>query len=263
MAAHPRTSRPVSELKLGALPRVIDPRTLDLAAYVDLAKLPTPPDHLDPPPVGIRPMYANDTLGDCTAAALGHLDIDWSFEADGKAVTPSLQAVEDFYARCNDYPDFAHMPASAYDNGAVILDVLKRARQEGLGGDKILGFVAVPIARHDLVKVGAYLFGGLDTGVALPLSAQAQTPLGTWDVVPGPDAQAGSWGGHSVSLHGYATDGVVVCSWGELVHVTWAFWDAYFTEAYAILPGEDATFAGRQDAHGLNLGQLQDDLRRL
>ena len=101
------------------------------------------------------------------------------------------------------------------------------------------------------------LFGGLYIGVSLPASAQNQD---VWDVATGPDAEAGSWGGHCVNVVGYDADGLTVVTWGATKRMTWAFWLAYVDEAYAILSNDFLTTAG-QTPNGFDLAALTNDLR--
>ena len=80
--------------KLGKLPVRTDVRTLALARYVDTAKLPPPPPQLDlTAHVAAWPMYENDTIGDCTIAAAGHMIEAWTAAAHGQAVEVSDDAV--------------------------------------------------------------------------------------------------------------------------------------------------------------------------
>ncbi len=73
--------------KLGKLSVRTDVRTLRLRKYVDLPALPTPPERIDlTARVGDWPMYANDTRGDCTTAAAGHMIEAWTAAAAGEAV---------------------------------------------------------------------------------------------------------------------------------------------------------------------------------
>ena len=70
-----------SSMKLGKQSPRHDPRTLQFATYVQ----PEPPCRLPPPSVdystavtGPWGMMHNDTIGDCTCAAAGHLIMEWT-----------------------------------------------------------------------------------------------------------------------------------------------------------------------------------------
>lgn len=245
---------PVSELKLGKLPRVIDPRTLKLASYMDPKALPPVPDVVDYT-TGVTdwPMYANDRAGDCTCAAAGHMIEVWSLQGSG-----AVHEITDTDV-LTAYHHFSPPPA---DNGANELDVLNYWLRTGIGGDKIQAFVEVGVAGRTMVKTACYLFGGLYIGVALPLSAQAQVG-GLWDVTSGPDAQAGSWGGHAINIVGFDADGLTCITWGQPQKMTWGWWDAYVDECYAILSDYYSAFDAKSDAQGFNTAQLRADLAQL
>jgi hypothetical protein len=47
-------------------------------------------------------------------------------------------------------------------------------------------------------------------------------------------------GGHCVMVAGFDADWLYVISWGEVIRVSWDFWDAYCEEAWAVI-SEDWT----------------------
>jgi hypothetical protein len=125
--------------RLGKKPPRVDSRTLQLAKYLrvcatDLVQkgtgLPeaTAPSHvLAPAPASIDwtakisswPMMANDTLGDCTCAAAGHMIECWTANL-GDAFTPTNTQIIAAYSATSGY-----VPGDpATDKGAVELDVL-------------------------------------------------------------------------------------------------------------------------------------------
>ncbi|MDD5301491.1 MAG: hypothetical protein PHS14_00165 [Elusimicrobia bacterium] len=241
-------------VKLGKAAPRLDPRTLRLAAYLpaELPEIPAAADYSRAVPSGAWGMLANDRLGDCTCAAAGHLIQQWTGSV-GSAVTPADADIVAAYSAITGYN-----PADpSTDRGAVELDVLNFWRAAGIAGHKIGAYAAVDPRDRAHVRAGAYLFGGLYLGVALPRSAQAQD---TWDVAgDGPDAAPGSWGGHAVSVAAYDADGLYIVTWGALKRVTWAFWDRYVDEAYAVLSPDFLDGKGQTPA-GFNLAQLQQDL---
>jgi hypothetical protein len=247
------------KLKLGKQAARHDPRTLMLAAYAT-KELPPPPDSVD---WGDRvkrwPMYLNDKIGDCTCAAAGHMIEAWSSEANGKATIVQDGAILKAYEDVSGYDP----ETGRNDAGAVELDVLKYWRSTGVGGHKIVGFVAVEPGNHPHIQQGTYLFGGCYIGIALPVSAQTQE---VWAVPPGgpvgPGAP-GSWGGHAVNVVAYDSQGLTVVTWGKPKRMTWTFWDAYCDEAYAILSQDFIDKHTRKAPVGLNLAQLLKDLKAL
>lgn len=236
-----------AHLRLGKLPKRVDPRTLQFARYIDHATLPPIPSSLAVVAVPSWPMYGNDKLGDCTCAAAGHMVEAWS-QAAGKFREPLDADVEKFY-----------IPGTGtQDDGRDELSVLNAWRSPGFGGDTITAYAEVEIDQT-MIQTGTYLFGGLYTGVSLPITAQSQTE---WDVVGDGktgDSEPGSWGGHAVPFVGYDSAGVYLVTWGAVLKATWAFVKTYFDESYAIISPDWLTAQGN-DIHGFNLPALTTDL---
>ncbi len=153
------------------------------------------------------------------------------------------------------------------DRGAVEADVLARWSGQGmdLGAatpDVLSGFAEVRPTDHVQVRQAIAWFGNLYVGLALPVSAQRQ---GVWDVPRGGtrgQGAPGSWGGHAVLAVGYDAQGVLCVTWGALKRMTWAFWDAYVDESYALLSRDFVTAAGTAP-EGLSWAQLQADMAGL
>jgi hypothetical protein len=238
--------------KLGKLPVRTDVRTLRLARYLDPAKLPPPPAALDlTANVSTWPMYGNDRTGDCTIAAAGHMIEAWTAAGRGTAVEISEAAVLAAFDRVKTVD-----PATG-EAGAVELDVLRYWRKQGIGGHTIGAYARVALHDHTLVRTGAWLFGGLYLGLALPLSAQTQQ---TWDWTGSlaGDAMPGSWGGHAVDVVGFDEAGLTVVTWGALTRMTWSFWDHYCEEGYCIVSTD--FLAGGEAPNGFDLATLKRDL---
>jgi hypothetical protein len=249
-------------LKLGKRAPRVDPRTLRLAKYAKA--MPPPPSAVGWPAVASEswPMDANDTLGDCTCAAVAHLIQLFTACAKGAPVVMPTDLVVQLYEKACGYN-----PADpSTDQGGVEIDVLNFWRntgvqvQEGLGfpPDKITAYASVNPANQVETRQAIAAFGGLYLGLALPKSAQGQTG-GVWDVVAGPDSEAGSWGGHAVPVIGYDATGLYVVTWGAGQKMTWAFWAAYVDEAYAILTPDWIESEGTSPS-GLDLPTLIADL---
>lgn len=241
-----------SLMRLGRRPRRHDPRAPKLARY--LAALPSsPPDHVDyTGKLTTLGMMANDRIGDCTAAAAGHAIQTWTSQRSAE-VTLADSDVIGLYER------FGYNPADpATDQGAVIADVLNSWLAQPVAGHAIDGWAAVNPADLDEVLAGIYLFGGIDIGVELPLSAQTQD---IWDVPPGGLTglgEPGSWGGHSVWVPKGQRGGPFTCiTWGGFKTMTAAFWRAYCDEASAILSPD------WQGAEGFDYASLRADMAAL
>ena len=238
--------------KLGKLPVRTDVRTLALARYVDTAKLPPPPPQLDlTAHVAAWPMYDNDTIGDCTIAAAGHMIEAWTAAAHGQAVEVSDQAV------LTAFDAVKIVDPATGEAGAVELDVLKYWRKTGIGGHLIGAFARVSTVDEQLVRSGAFLFGGLYLGLALPLTAQQQDVWDWTGSLTGP-AKPGSWGGHAVDVVGYDATALTVVTWGSLKQMTWTFWERYVDEAYCLLSSD--FLSGDEAPNGFDLATLKSDL---
>ena len=222
----------VTTLKLGKLPPSGDnAKALKLAAYLH-QPLPTPPAALDLALLGkVYPMYGNDRLGDCTCAAAGHMVELWTAE-QGREIVVTSDAVVAMYEAIT----------GGQDEGANELDVLRYWHKNGLSGHKPYAFALIDRMAHEHVKLSLELFAGVYIGIALPVTAQSQTgPDKAWDVPSsntGSRGQPGSWGGHAVNVVAYDAGTVTVVTWGQLQRMTWAFWDKYVDEAWALLPAD-------------------------
>ena len=247
--------------KLGKKSARHDARTLMLSAYVDGA-LPPPPTTVDWSKAVPRwPMFKNDSIGDCTCAAAGHIVQGWTGNAR-QLVTVTDAAVLEMYSAITGF-DPANPDAT--DNGAVCLDVLKFWRKIGIrwpGGalDALGAFAYCNPKNTTLVKDAVYLMGGLYCGVQLPISAQNQR---VWDVVPhSSDNIPGSWGGHCINIIGYDPRYLTCVTWGALLKMTWAFWQTYCDEAYALFDSDWIGTAGKAP-NGIDIAALKADLAKL
>lgn len=246
-----------TKVKLGKLATRYDPRTLMMAKYITADLAPPPASEDWSTKVGPKwGMMRNDKIGDCTCAAAGHLIMEWTANA-GSMVTPSTPEIVKAYSAITGYDP----KTGTHDNGAVELDVLNYWRKTGIAGHKIAAFVALEPSNHMHIMDAVYIFGACYIGVQLPQSAQGQS---VWSVPPqgttGPGAP-GSWGGHAVPVVAYDPRGLTVVTWGQLLRMTWEFWQAYCDEAYAVL---SADFVSKGKApNGFDLKTLQADLKKI
>jgi hypothetical protein len=244
-----------SQRKLGKKPAQHDPRTLQMANYLELPAIPAAQDWTQKAAANWG-MMLNDQLGDCTCAAVGHITQAWSSNAS-KEITLPDQAILKAYEAVGGYK-----PGDpSTDQGAVELDVLRYWRKTGVGGYKIDAFMAIEPKNHTHIQAAVDLFGGSYIGLSLPVSAQKQA---VWSVPPGGPAGTGapgSWGGHAVVIEAYDVHGLTCITWGQTKRMTWSFWDAYCDEAYAIL---SELWAGKKPApSGFNLAALKSDLKEV
>lgn len=238
--------------KLGKREAKHDERNLKLARYT--AKVPTPPNrHGHKGFVKDWPMYGNDTYGDCVFAGAAHEEQLWSALA-GRELRCSTDDVLKAYSAVTGFNP--NVPST--DQGAVVLDALNWRRREGVAGRRIEAFAQINPQSRLEIQTGIYLFGAVGVGLALPLSAQAQS---VWSVRHGANAEPGSWGGHYVPLIAYDHRYVTCVTWGETLKMTWAFLHRYTDEAYALL-SKDFLRAYRSPEH-FALSELRADLAAL
>ena len=239
--------------RFGKHPPKNDYRTLRFRDYAT-AGLPAPPpavnrtlptvyDNLrNNDPTVLFPMDGNDTLGDCTIAAVAH------------AVTAYRGLIskrQHIMARAAVVKLYMHLTGGV-DSGLNELDVLNYWRQHKVSGDEILGFVKIDPKNHTHVQQAIQLFGGVYIGFQVQENCiqefDARRP---W--TPGKLTTDG----HAVFAVAYDQAGVTVLTWGNTQQGTWGWWDECVDEAYAILPPEAKNTAF---APGFDLAALQTDL---
>ena len=240
--------------RFGKHPPKIDYRTLRLGDYLK-SSLPAPPASYDvlahvykklkiSNPTQLFPMDGNDTLGDCTIAALAHADTVFNGLV-GKKQIMAKQACVKLYMSMT----------GGVDSGLNELDVLNHWQSQAVDGDQILAFIAIGVKNHTHIQQAIQLFGGVYLGFQVQQNAQqefdARKP---W--VPGPLTNDG----HAVFAVSYDANGVTVLTWGNTQQATWAWWDECVDEAYAILPPQAK--AADFDP-GFNFAQLQADLAQV
>ena len=247
-------TRDISKIKLGKKAPKRKPETLQLANYLALPSVPSSYAWL--PKIKSYGMMLNDSIGDCTIAAAGHLIMEWT--ADNKKLfTPRNGDILKAYEAVSGYVPGDPSP----DNGAVILDVLDYWRKTGIAGRKITAYAAAEPGNQQHIRASIYLFGGVDLGLQLPISAQGQK---VWSVPPEGltgDGAPGSWGGHSVPGLAFDANGVTVITWGETLRMTWQFFAAYCDEAYAIISPD--FLAKSKSPAGVDLASLEADLKEI
>lgn len=241
-------------MKLGRKPARHDVRTLKLSSYLDHKKLTPIPDSIDwgtkTPEWGTM---HNDTIGDCTIAGAGHMEMCWTSNA-GSLYVPSDADIVSAYSAITGYsPDD---PSS--DEGAVELDVLKYWRNNGIAGRKIQAFVSVDPKDIQQVRTAIYLFGGVYAGVTLRESDLSAFQKGIpWGAQFGPVA-----GGHAIPLVAYSTGDFTAITWGRPIKLSNAWWLNSADEAWAVL-SQDWIEQNGQAPNGINLQELRQDLSNI
>lgn len=244
--------------KKGRKPAVFDPKTRLLSKYLDWAALPPIPKAQGWDTTTQRwGMFLNDTIGDCTIAAVAHIIMEGQL-ANAQSVTPTDTEVLTAYEAISGYnPD-----DPSTDTGCVMLDVMTVWRDTGICANKSLEFLSIEPGNIELVKAAIYLFGAVDIGVNLPQSADTQFEhRKPWALVPGYRHDP-IVGGHSISVFDYADGWFWAVTWGQAQKISAAWFAYYCDEAYAIL---DNTWIGpdAKAPNGFDLAQLKKDLNAI
>ncbi len=244
--------------KFGKLPKKTDKRTLKFKSYLT-SILPAPPieysaikrvcENLNIPydSTGFSklfPLDGNDTLGDCTIAALSHAITVYRGLIKQNKILPE-----------NDVTSLYMKLANGQDTGLAELDVLNYWKSNPVADDEILAYVYVDHTNHNEVKQAISLFGGVYTGINVQENAIEDFDAGNcWT----PGTLTGD--GHAIFTAAYDPITVSVITWGNTQLGTWEWWDQCVEEAYVILPPEAQT---EGFTPGFNFEQLKEDLSKL
>jgi hypothetical protein len=242
-----------TKVKLGKQTAHHDSRVPMLSKYTASLPAPPPATSYDSKITNLG-MMLNNTLGDCTCAAVGHCVQQWTAEAQKKQVIIPDPDIEKLYEIVGHYDP--SNPKS--DRGAVEINVLNYWLANPFVGNKLSAFCALEPQNLEAVKDAVFIFGNCYIGLQMPLSAQQQT---VWTVPPGGatgQGAPGSWGGHAVPIVAYDARGLTCITWGQLLRMTWQFWNAYCDEAYGLL-SQDWVDAGKTPA-GFDWKQLVTDM---
>jgi hypothetical protein len=229
--------------KLGRLHRTYDPRVPHMSALTAGQTLTPPPAAKDwtvgmPANLG---MMLNDTLGDCTCAAVYHAIQVWSYNTTGAALTEPDVDVKKLYIQACGYNPSAGGEGPGGNEQHVLTYLHKTGAPMGPAGatrQKITAFVEVDPRMTDDVKRAIVNCGVAYIGFNVPqyiLPGPPAQPPQIWDVEPG---NAAIIGGHAVVLAGYDANGARLISWGQYFTMTWAFFAKYVDEVYAIADPE-------------------------
>ncbi len=198
----------MANYRFGKHPAKRDYRTLRFKDYVT-SKLAAPPASentltrvyanlkMDNPTV-LFPMDGNDTIGDCTIAALAHAETTSHALLKKKRSCPRVR-----WSSC-----ITISPAES-DSGLNELDVLNgNWRDNPVAHDKIITYVSIDPKNHTHIEQAIHLFGGVYLGFQVQQNCvqefDAHKP---W--TPGPLTNDG----HAVFAVGYDHSGVTVLTW--------------------------------------------------
>ncbi len=241
----------MANYRFGKHPAKNDYRTLRFKNYATPKLAPPPPSDnvltrvyaklgVNDPAV-LFPMDGNDSIGDCTIAALAHAETTFHGLMGKEAIMPKQSVVKLYY----------HLTGGV-DSGLNELDVLNYWRNNPVAGDKIITYVSIDPKNHTHIQQAIHIFGGVYLGFQVQQNCvqefDAHQP---W--TPGTLTNEG----HAVFAVGYDQSQVTVLTWGNTQQGTWGWWDECVDEAYVILPPE-ARKPGF--ATGFDFVQLQADL---
>ena len=233
------------------------------------ADIPTPPrvEHWSHGAqyAALKDVYANDRLGDCTAAGAAHILAVWRGNARNGDSPPTVADVISFYSKTTGY-DPAN-PSS--DQGGDEVTVLNDWRDKGFfadGSGKILGWANVDGSNVNRVKQAIWLFENVYFGVELPDAWISPFPRAngfTWAVA----GDANPAHGHCFAGLGYNDNGVIVNSWGMMGIVTWEAVAKYATapggELHVALSADAIERASARAPNGFDVAALTADLKAM
>jgi hypothetical protein len=241
----------MANVRFGKHPPKVDYRTLQFKKYLK-AGIAGPPAAFNVltkvfqkltvnDPTKLFPMDGNDTVGDCTIAALAHATTVYQGLVGMKSILGKAAVLKVYY----------HLTGGP-DTGLNELDVLNYWQSHKVGNEEILAFVKIDPKNHTHVQQSIQMFGGVYLGFQVQQNCEQEfNNHQPW--TPGPLTNDG----HAVYAVAYDGNGVTVLTWGNTQQATWAWWDECVDEAYALLPpqAKDANFAP-----GFDFAQLQADL---
>lgn len=244
----------MSQYRFGKHPAIHDYRTLLLRNYLT-STLPAPPPNYDvlprvfqklgeTNPTTLFPLDGNDSLGDCTIAALAHAITIYRGLIGTKSIMSKQAVIKLYY----------HL-TGGIDSGLNELKVLKYWQKTSVSKEKILAFVSIDPKNHIHIQQAIQLFGGVYLGFQVQKNCLDDFNAGRpW--TPGRLTNDG----HAVFACAYDPAEVTVLTWGSTQKGTWGWWDECVDEAYAILPMEakNADFDP-----GFNFTELLADLQNV
>jgi hypothetical protein len=223
------------------------------------AELPLPPGSCDyTDKLAHLGLMANDRVGDCTCATIGHAIELWTSIVSTETILPDSTIIE-LYSEISGY-----VPGdSNTDTGAVLSEVLLHWYKHPVANHALSGFASIRPGNRTSIRDAIYLFGACAIGIQLPLAIRDGRDwiLPPYQVLTD-DWAVGSWGGHAIPACAYDADGVTVITWGKLLKVGWSFLDAYCDEAYGLLSRDWMSVADNSPP-GFTWAALEQDMNSL
>jgi hypothetical protein len=259
--------------KRGYLPRDFSKPAPTFESYLTAAHefgttdpLPNSPSYVDrESKVSAWPMYKNDTVGDCTVAAVLHMVASFtafSGSVPGGAMFTDDEAIK-IYSAVSGY----NPVTGANDNGATLASVCQYMVKIGATdvNGKVHKFAAWAevgdYTNTSLLKRITNAFGTAYLAIDFPDSAMTQFNDGLpWTYVAGSPND----GGHAIPLQYSAEntgtmDDETIITWGAEWKMNEAFWHHQGVEAVAVVSADDVNVTSGTNPAGLALTQLVSD----
>ncbi len=256
-----------TSFRLGRLARTFDPRVPQMHELLQAVPPPPFPPALDytkgmPANLGLM---RNGDLGDCTCAAFYHALQVWSFNARHTVDTEPDNDVVLLYEQACGYNPKQGGEGPGGVEQHVLSFLLNTGAPYGSNGSqrhKIAGFVEVKVNEINSIKATIDCCGVCYIGFKVPqyIMPKGQLPLAVWDVNPRGDNTI--IGGHAVVLAGYDAHGARLISWGGYYTMTWAFFEKFVDEAYALVDAEWMESTGKCPM-GLTMQQIEQAMQFL
>jgi hypothetical protein len=202
------------------------------------------------------PMFANDVHGDCVIAGRAHQTLRFEYLEQKRLLAIRDADVLREWRREN----------GGGEAGLVVLDSLKSWRTSGWkvgrASYKIAAFAEVDRARPAEVQRAIFMQVGVGIGLTLPYDAITRFNSGRiWDVTKGPGGEPDPQAGHYVYCPGYTRQGPVCVTWGRRQTMTWAFFERFCDEAFAMIDARDAALKKAAAVRGaLDMPRLRERL---
>ena len=245
-------------LRLGKRPARKGSVRLKFRDYVDLSRLPTPPDEFGHDDlVESWGVLGNDAWGDCVWAGAAHETMLWNYEARRHVVFLNAQVLSD-YSTCT---GFAFTDAT--DQGTDMQAAASYRQKVGVvdaagARHKIAAYLEIEAGNVQEHLIAAWLFGTVGVGVRFPGIAMTQFEAGLpWTPILG----AAIDGGHYVPMIARRGGNSIVVTWGKEQVMTDAWLSEYEDEAIVYLSEE--MLSGGKSIDGFDLDHLQADLAAL
>ena len=181
-----------------------------LSRYLDLSGLTPAPDvDYTTSALGLTDVLANDRLGDCTCAGVGHL-LDIINGAAGSPVEiTEAQTLALYEAACGYNPADPSTDQGGDEYG--VLDYMAERGLDGAGLHQIVGSVLVNATDREEVRWAMANAGNLYFGEALPDAYLSGGDGDVWDVAGPPNPN----NGHCFVGAKSDSTGITIITWGQ------------------------------------------------